>query len=193
MKNQKLYLPEEKVEFMRLARDFLKKQTGVRVRLVGDSEDDYPMYDAKLIENQKKNRVIFNIKRHKDVNARLSSASEKTVILRDFVASNLLAYIVNTEIEITFDGYEDDPREVVEIPEVREWMRAVFMNGVPQALPFLLPKTFAMAEICCNKLVRYTKTIGPRGSPATASVEINNDWLACMCIAGMDISEYEEG
>ncbi|MEB0023813.1 hypothetical protein [Actimicrobium sp. CCI2.3] len=92
MKNQKLYLPEEKVEFMRLARDFLKKQTGVRVRLVGDSEDDYPMHDAKLIEKQKKNRVIFNIRRRKDVNERLGSATEKTVILRDFVASNLLAY-----------------------------------------------------------------------------------------------------
>jgi hypothetical protein len=157
------------------ARDFLETLTHVRVRLVGAPHDEQPSMttDGPLGElilaarPSNKNKSWFDIKRHFSDAAWNRSAVEHIEIFGCLVAKNLDAMLpgkAGAEIRITFNGYEDGSCELAQIPEVREWARRVFVEGVPQAVGLLDDDTLRPAKLLCNKVRRHVHVVGPRGS-----------------------------
>ena len=59
-------------------------------------------------------------------------------------------------LNLTFPGYERDPRELFEIQEVREWFTE-FLLYHSSWLPQLTRVSFSVAETCCNIARKSTK------------------------------------
>lgn len=175
---------------MREARDFLASLTGARVPLVGDPDDELPDMELESLAMARAgNSYWFKVKRHPTIDTWDRSATRYVETLRSLLHVSFDALLNGDEtvkVKFTFDGYADDLRELREIEEVRFWMRKVFIEGAPQAIALLDDETFHLAKVCCNKVIRSVKTVGPRGSPAKALMQLTDEWRVACYLAGID-------
>lgn len=128
------------------------------------------------------NLTWFNIRRHSDQARRVASMQEKISHLRDLVSHSEPNF--REKVKITFDGYNDDPRELCEIEEVRDWLQTVLF-AVPEALALLDQETFVVAESCCNK-VTMMQVDYPVPGRKRAEIELSPEWLKAVRAAWPD-------
>lgn len=83
------------------------------------------------------------------------------------------------KVAFSIDGYDTDPRELFEVPEVCIWMRALFIDAMPKAIKTLsdaLPGR-PLVEACCNKTTK--------SSLGKLKVEVNPQWVGACLTAGV--------
>lgn len=176
--------------YLRNARNVLHQITGVRVGLVGDPEETLPMRDAGihlLIGNDM--LFWFRIYRHQTPDDTAYTITKHIEHFRALVRENLAQILAGDDasiVKIGFEGYADDPRALYTIPEVRDWMRKVFIEGVPQALALLDIETFALAQACCNRLMSIPFMADAAKPPTLPRFEITHEWDVACYLAGIE-------
>lgn len=83
------------------------------------------------------------------------------------------------KVAFSIGGYDNDPRELFEVPEVCAWMSALFINEMPEALKTLHdgPPGRALVEACCNKTTKSTT--------GKLQVEVSPAWVGACLTAGV--------
>lgn len=125
------------------------------------------------------NMTWFNIRRHSSAARRAASMQEKISSLRELISSPEAE-----KVRITFDGYDDDPRELCEIEEVRDWLQTVLF-AVPGALALLDQETFVVAQGCCNKITMMQLDY-PIPGRKRVEIEVSPEWLKAVHAVGLD-------
>lgn len=88
------------------------------------------------------------------------------------------------KVAFSIDGYDSDQRELFEVPEVCIWMRALFINAMPEAIKTLsntssddVPSGRLLVEACCNNTTQ--------SSVGLMKVEVSAAWVEACLIAGV--------
>ena len=97
----------------------------------------------------------------------------------------ILEMILETEdqlMHITFAGWEDDPRDVPEIPEIRDWVQSAIVD-YPMLLAKVDEATLKLFGYCCAQILG--KETSADGRPQHFSVLYPAAWQAARKAAGL--------
>ncbi len=115
-------------------------------------------------------------------------------LLRDQLAAPVDAFVcffrarLADGVKVAFEvrGFDADPRELYEVPEVCAWIRELFILTMPEALAALAATPgapgLALVEACCNHTRRHALGV---------SVEILPAWLDACAQAGVPLESEQ--
>jgi len=141
--------------------------------------------EGLVIINPKTKDIIYDVSKKEIVKCNIS----KVVDLINDMKNTMSFKGSNEKLNICFSGYDDDPREIYNIPEIREYMKKLVTTK--PYLPYFLTKekntrVLIMSCICDVEVLRTENGIN------NLSIRMPKD-MSEIIIAGLILSAQQHG